>query len=551
MVDTTGIKTSKRHPIETTIIDDSLPGTVALTFAPGTSGTARSGEDPPEARPAPPRTADSSSASDAAGTGQRDVVTDLDVLVNEHAIGLLVCLLEDHELAQLGIEHLIDEAEQRMEVVRLPIPDRGVCSDVAAVKDIVHRIEDAAANGIDVVIHCRDGLGRAGTIGGCYLRQRGYDDDEIFAALRERHETSCPETAEQRAYIRAFPVEEHDDVVPAPLTMPSSPPRSTTAASSSATSATHLDRVQGAVLAAAIGDAIGHPTEFLSMAAIKQRWGDDGVTGFELWWDNADGTRCAPYTDDTQMSECVIDQLLDSDEQQHDVEQMMTALADRFVAWADDPQGGHRAPGNACLSGCRALSRGVHWSEAGGEAAGGCGSVMRAWPIGLRFCDDLDHAEFLAVEHSKLTHRDPIALAACAAVVRGIGLALSGSAPVDVGAAMVVAAAKHSAPTAAMIQRAVDEAIAGVGPEVTLDRLRAWAAHEAIAGAAYIFMRHPDDVRAGILEGANTPGDSDSLASIAGALIGARCGLSALPADWVRDVERSAVLLAKAKQLAR
>jgi ADP-ribosylglycohydrolase len=78
---------------------------------------------------------------------------------------------------------------------------------------------------------------------------------------------------------------------------------------------------------------------------------------------------------------------------------------------------------------------------------------------------------------------------------------------------------------------------------VVFDRLRAWAAHEAIAAAVYLLERHPDDPRAAILEGANTPGDSDSIATLAGALLGARCGARALPADWVHDVERADELL--------
>ena len=518
------IKTSITHPLYTTIIDDSLPGTVSLTMAPGKH----------------------CEGLFAGGHWQRDVVTDLDRLVETYNIGLLVCLLEDHELESLQIPHLITEADARMEVLRLPIKDGGISDDLDAVRDLVDAIEDAAEAGIDVVIHCRGGLGRAGTIGGCYLRQRGYSDDEIFARLRERDAKHCPETAAQRAFIRAFPIDlPEPEAAPTAMPMPSSPPRST----SSATSTTYADRVAGAVLAAAIGDAIGHPTEFMSMDAIHRRFGADGVTGFELWW-TRNGQTFAPYTDDTQMSEAVIAGILHSAEHDLDVDGMMNDLAERFVAWADDPQGGHRAPGNACLAGCRALSRGVPWSEAGGPTAGGCGSVMRAWPFGLRFVDDLDHAEFLAVEHSKLTHRDPIALAACAAVAQGIGLCVRGAAVDDVVDAMIAAAARYSKPTAAMMTQAVDDARAGVLPAVTLDRLRAWAAHEAIAGALYIFVRHADDVRAGILEGANTPGDSDSLASIAGALIGARMGLSAVPEAWVEGVERSAELLALAKQLA-
>ncbi len=51
-------------------------------------------------------------------------------------------------------------------------------------------------------------------------------------------------------------------------------------------------------------------------------------------------------------------------------------------------------------------------------------------------------------------------------------------------------------------------------------------------------------------EGANTPGDSDSLATLAGALTGARCGLDALPAAWIRGVEGSRKLLELARRAA-
>ena len=44
---------------------------------------------------------------------------------------------------------------------------------------------------------------------------------------------------------------------------------------------------------------------------------------------------------------------------------------------------------------------------------------MRAYPFGLVFADDPARAEAWSIAHSKLTHRDPIALAACAAMAVG------------------------------------------------------------------------------------------------------------------------------------
>ncbi|MGL5829331.1 MAG: ADP-ribosylglycohydrolase family protein [Angustibacter sp.] len=305
---------------------------------------------------------------------------------------------------------------------------------------------------------------------------------------------------------------------------------------SSASSPTVEQRVLGVVLGAAIGDAMGHPVEFLSMAEIQQRYGEEGLCGYELYWTDATG-RYAPYTDDTQMAEVVLAALVDNPSAE--LAEAMTAMAAGFIQWAESPQGGHRAPGNACLAGARALAQGIAWDQAGGAAAGGCGSVMRAYPFGIVFAEDLEKAEAWSVAHSKLTHRDPIALAACAAMAVGVALSLRGAEVAVVCGGMIEAAARHSPETAAMMSQALHDAENSVGPDITLDRLRAWAAHEAIAAAVYIFARHPDDARAAILEGANTPGDSDSIATLAGALVGSRVGAAGLPDSWRADLERA------------
>ena len=78
-----------------------------------------------------------------------------------------------------------------------------------------------------------------------------------------------------------------------------------------------------------------------------------------------------------------------------------------------------------------------------------------------------------------------------------------------------------------------------------------WVADEAIASAFWCFWRHADDARACLLEAVNTDGDSDSIAAITGAIVGARVGVDALPSSWVRDVEASAYLHDLAARLAR
>lgn len=473
----------------------SWPGRAGLTFAPG--------KKQPNAQ---------------SGNWDRNLAVDVDRLRDEFHAAHLVSLVEDHELAELGITDLPSAASARdIAIHRFPLQDGTAPHDRGAVTALVSDIVGWAAAGENVVIHCKGGLGRAGTVGGCVLRAAGLDAATALGALHSARGASCPETSAQEQFIADF--------VPG--------------------AASHRSRVLGTVLGAAIGDAMGHPTEFCSMEAIVAKYGLAGVQGFELWWDRG-GRHFAPYTDDTQMAEIVLRGLV-STAADESLDRSMHTIAAGFVEWDWNPQGGHRAPGNACLAGSRALASGAHWSVAGGRQAGGCGSVMRAYPFGLLFADDIGKAETWAVEHSKLTHRDPIALAACAAMAVGVASTVRGEPVESVLNSMIEAAARHDQTTADMIARAVEDAYAGVASQIALDRLRGWAAHEAIAAAAYVAARHPADARAAILEGANTPGDSDSIATLAGALVGARTGLEGLPVDWVRDVERSPELLVLAK----
>jgi ADP-ribosyl-[dinitrogen reductase] hydrolase len=55
---------------------------------------------------------------------------------------------------------------------------------------------------------------------------------------------------------------------------------------------------------------------------------------------------------------------------------------------------------------------------------------------------------------------------------------------------------------------------------------------DSVAFSIGTFLRHPNDFCAGVLEAVNAGGDSDTHASIVGALIGLNCGLSAIPKEW-------------------
>jgi ADP-ribosylglycohydrolase len=59
-----------------------------------------------------------------------------------------------------------------------------------------------------------------------------------------------------------------------------------------------LDTFAGCLLGGAIGDALGGPVEFDSIASIRAEYGAAGITGFV----DLNNDRQAEFTDDTQMT---------------------------------------------------------------------------------------------------------------------------------------------------------------------------------------------------------------------------------------------------------
>ena len=73
--------------------------------------------------------------------------------------------------------------------------------------------------------------------------------------------------------------------------------------------------------------------------------------------------------------------------------------------------------------------------------------------------------------------------------------------------------------------------VLGWGDEVAALRHigEGWIGEEAVALALYCILRYPDSYVDCVRRGANTDGDSDSIACIAGGIMGARLGLGSHP----------------------
>ena len=175
-------RTSQSHPLRVDWLPIDLPGRVGLTFAPGKK-----------------------QADAATGAWDRDLDTDLHRLREEFGTSTLVCLLEDRELEELEIPDLVEAAASvGIAVRRLPIEDGWVPRDLDAVRSLVAEVIATARGGDNVVIHCKGGLGRAGTIGGCVLVAAGVAPVDALSMLKDARGPNCPETDRQRAFIEQF-----------------------------------------------------------------------------------------------------------------------------------------------------------------------------------------------------------------------------------------------------------------------------------------------------------------------------------------------------------
>jgi ADP-ribosylglycohydrolase len=299
-----------------------------------------------------------------------------------------------------------------------------------------------------------------------------------------------------------------------------------------------IDKAEGIIYGLAIGDALGKDTEFMSLSSIKKEYGDKGIQ---------DLPSPALYTDDTQMSIAIAEALIRSGE--NDVEEIMSAVKEEFIKWFHSPEN-NRAPGGTCLRGIRNMEKEIHWSECGIADSKGCGSAMRAAPIGYLYQHNPEKLKEVAHATGICTHGHPTADAACIGAAYLVKIAMDRIKPHEMIPKLlsfIKGISKEFDRAILKVQKCLD----WDDEEKALKYLgEGWVGEEAVALALYCFLKYPDDYKKAVIRGANTNGDSDSIASIAGSISGAYLGISAIPGKWIKGIEKPDYLGDLAKRLA-
>jgi len=305
------------------------------------------------------------------------------------------------------------------------------------------------------------------------------------------------------------------------------------------------DKFTGALLGVAVGDALGRPYE-----RSRQTW--FGVPPAELTvfkpWRGYQSGPVGTITDDTQMTICVAEWLLASE--QPPAEQ----LSARFIDWL--PEG--RGVGTTCRTAVKNMIAGATW-DLSGEPSAGNGAAMRIAPVGLRFSTDPASLVYFAALSTIPTHADPTAV--ISAIAQAFAVAYLVHVPpgsLDVAHFFQsLAQLLDGMPDPPRAERRRGGGEVSMGHR--LAEVPGWLARppaeafkhfwngafvlESLPASWYSFFRAPEDPELAITTAIAGGYDSDTVASMAGALCGAYLGAGALPPAWTGDdLEHSQLL---------
>jgi ADP-ribosylglycohydrolase len=285
------------------------------------------------------------------------------------------------------------------------------------------------------------------------------------------------------------------------------------------------DRCAAAFLGLALGDAYGRPLEFTSGSSVRTQPVEIAPGAFR-------------WTDDTHMSWYLAQALLLQGPDALDEDAFGQAVGERFAAWQDDPLTPSTAPGNTCMAGVRRWRQSRDWRSSGVPTSDGCGAVMRVAPLAMALAgEDLTRA---AEIQAGLTHGHANAREAAIAASHLLRWTLERG---RFGADLVeraVAGLRGDWGRGGVVAQALEAALEqGARRGEWLDEAAipsgdgGWRAASALGLAVAAALRWGGDFATAVEKAARIHGDSDSVACLAGMLLGAAGGLEVLPARWL------------------
>lgn len=431
----------------------------------------------------------------ASGAWARDLDLDMDAIEAWGAVAVLT-LIEDHEFETLKVPKLGRAVVRRhMDWFHLPIRDVSTPSKAfeKSWATVGAGLRARLRDGAKVLVHCRGGLGRAGTIAARMLVDLGVAPKEAITRVRAVRPGAI-ETMGQEAYVLRQ--------APLPVSLPKM------------SKAAVEDRAVGALVGLAVGDALGTTLEFSARNDRAEPLTDMiGGGPFHL--------QAGQWTDDTAMALALADSL--GQDRKLDPRDLMK----RFVSWWKT--GEYSCTGTCFDIGITTRTALQGWLDSKNPYAGstnpktaGNGSLMRLAPVAIAHWKDADARCDVAARQSKTTHGAPEAVDACVLYADLVAEAIAGRPRAEILASRGFSGADKVIELAGGAWRGKPrKTIRGTG--YVIDALE----------AAIWCVATSSDFRGAVLRAANLRDDSDTTAAIAGQLAGALYGLKGIPAEWL------------------
>jgi len=284
-----------------------------------------------------------------------------------------------------------------------------------------------------------------------------------------------------------------------------------------------VSRARGALLGLVAGNQLGVPTEHLGTPEAIRKAFPNGVS------DLAPPPKNSPYDDDAAMALLLGESLVQANGFD------AADVARRWVKWMKVDGRGIGITTKRALT---LIDRGKEPFEAGRliyeenpRRAAGNGSVMRCIPVALRYHDDVDRLIRVSTQQAAITHADERCTWGAAAVNLAARELLHGN-------IYFVDEVLHRIGDRA--PRALRDAIHRVPRESESDLPIAIAAEAGYVvhciEIAFWFVTHDRTLEDALLSLVQAGGDTDTNAAVAGALLGARYGESALPPRWMNQI---------------
>ena len=122
-------------------------------------------------------------------------------------IDAVLSLLTPEEERDMELRDEAGEAQtQGMEFASFPIPDRQIPRSEAKWVELLEKLTRTLSEGKNVVVHCRQGIGRSGLVAACLLVRRGISPGAAVEMVSGARGVSVPETPEQRDWIDHYAV---------------------------------------------------------------------------------------------------------------------------------------------------------------------------------------------------------------------------------------------------------------------------------------------------------------------------------------------------------